>query len=137
MSHQSGAWLSRLSPNAVIFLDLLSGSPIASDGFQGSNRMDRIAMLFLAGVGIACICVGYRLFCGLPALGQPSRRASRSVVFLLNIVPGALLALIGAGILTAETRSMIVHRQATRHMQPAAQGTSRHPGLAGYSQKTV
>jgi hypothetical protein len=59
--------------------------------------MDRIAMSLLAGVGVLLIYAGYKLFCGLPALNGTS--ANRTSVFMLNIVPGALLALAGTALI--------------------------------------
>jgi len=85
--------------------------------------MDGIATLFLTGLGLFCIFLGYRLFCGLPAMN--GLRASRSSVILLNVVPGALLALFGAGLLTAEVRGVISHRPPISYHQPAA-GTAWH-----------
>jgi hypothetical protein len=82
--------------------------------------MDRIAMLLIAGAGLACIYVGYRLFCGLPAISRGGPQVSRSSVFLMNVVPGALLALVGSGLLTAEARSVLSHRPVVRHHIPAA-----------------
>ena len=90
-------------------------------------------MLLLAGLGVACIYVGYQLFCGLPAIGGSVPRVSRTRVFLMNIVPGALLALIGSGILTAETRNILPHRHAVIHQKPASEGVFWHPGKSGYS----
>ncbi len=94
--------------------------------------MDRFAMLFLAGLGLACICAGYQLFCGLPAMTGPRPRVSPASVLLLNIIPGALLALIGAGILTAETHSIVSHKHVVPHRRSAGEGVSWHPGKAGF-----
>jgi hypothetical protein len=84
--------------------------------------MDYVASLFLAALGATCIYAGYKLFCDLPAMG-----ASRAAVFLLNIVPGALLALSGTALLTSEARGMLSHRPAIRRDAPPAEGTSWHP----------
>jgi hypothetical protein len=84
--------------------------------------MDYVASLFLAAVGATCIYAGYKLFCDLPAMG-----ASRAAVFVLNIVPGALLALSGTALLTTEARGMLSHRAAIRREAPPAEGTSWHP----------
>jgi hypothetical protein len=84
--------------------------------------MDYVASLFLAAVGATCIYAGYKLFCDLPAMG-----ASRAAVFLLNIVPGALLALSGTALLTTEARGMLSTRPAMRREAPPAEGTSWHP----------
>jgi hypothetical protein len=46
---------------------------------------------------------------------------------LLNIVPGAFLALFGAALLTTEARGMVLaHRPAILRQGPAAEGTSWH-----------
>jgi hypothetical protein len=50
-------------------------------------------------------------------------------VFLMNIVPGALLALFGTVLLTTEARAMVSHRPVVEHHQPAAEDTSWHPGM--------
>jgi len=95
--------------------------------------MEQIAMLLMAGVGVACIYIGYQLFCGLPAIAGSARSVSRTRVFLMNVVPGALLALIGAGILTAETRNILPHRHAAIRQKAAPEGVSWHPAKSGYS----
>jgi hypothetical protein len=86
--------------------------------------MNFVAMLFLTAVGATCIYAGYRLFCDLPAMSRRGPRANRAAVFLLNIVPGALLAMSGTALLMAEGRVMLSHRPAIRHYEPAAEGTS-------------
>ena len=91
------------------------------------TRMQQIATLILAAVGAACIYAGYRLFCGLPAMNNPGR--NRAAVFLMNMLPGALLALFGTVLLTTEARAMVSHRPGIEHRQPAAQDTSWHPGM--------
>jgi hypothetical protein len=91
--------------------------------------MELIATLFAAVIGLACICAGYQLFCGLPAMqGGQGRRGPASIV-LMNLVPGALLALFGTGILTAQALALSSHRPASlEHRLPAADGTLRpHP----------
>lgn len=95
--------------------------------------MEQIAMLLLMGLGVACIYVGYQLFCGLPAIGGSPARVSRTRVLLVNVIPGALLALIGAGILTAGTRNILPRRHAIVHQKPASEGASWHPGKSSYS----
>jgi len=85
--------------------------------------MDRIAMSLLAGVGVLLIYAGYKLFCGLPHMNGSS--ASRTSVFLLNIVPGALLALVGTGLVA---QGIWPHKQTTplvnRHR--ASEGATWH-----------
>jgi hypothetical protein len=89
--------------------------------------MDRIAMLFLTGVGIMCLYAGYKLFCGLPAIN--GTQTSRTSVFLLNIVPGALLALIGTGILAAEARNLVAADRPLIHRHHSGEeGASWHRG---------
>jgi len=68
--------------------------------------MNWLGMLFFTGLAVVCIHAGYQLFCGLPAL----RCTGRLGTFVLNIIPGALLALIGMGILTAQVRSLVLHK---------------------------
>src|ERR1035437_9581326 len=91
--------------------------------------MDRFAMLFLAGIGPACICAGYKLFCGLPAMS--SRRASRASVLLLNIIPGALLALIGVGILTTAVRAVASDTPPIQRHPATDEGATWHGGKFG------
>jgi hypothetical protein len=67
--------------------------------------------LLLTALGLICILAGYRLFCGLPA-----RHYSQLTVFTLNILPGALLALFGAGLLTAQARALVVHHPPTHRV---------------------
>jgi hypothetical protein len=93
--------------------------------------MDWIAMLFVAAVGASCVYAGYKLFCGLPALSD-GPRASRASVLLLNVVPGALLALIGMGLLTAEARGLVSHRPAIRRQTQPAEGASWHLRKPGF-----
>lgn len=91
--------------------------------------MPSFAMLLLACVGLGSIFGGYRLFCGLPVLNNrgSGRPATRRAVFLLNIVPGALLALFGTGLLMAEARGAIAPRPAVRHHRLSPEGTSWRP----------
>jgi hypothetical protein len=89
--------------------------------------MENLATLILAAVGIACIYTGYRLFCCLPALNNRTVPTNRAAVFLMNVVPGALLALFGAVLLTTQARAMVAHRPVIQRRQPAAEGTSWHP----------
>ena len=95
--------------------------------------MDRIATLFFMAVGLMCIYAGYKLFCGLPAIHRQGARASRTSVFLLNIIPGALLALAGTGLLAAQTRGLLSHRPAVHRHGPAEEGASWHRGYTGKS----
>jgi hypothetical protein len=88
--------------------------------------MDRVATMFLASLGAICIYAGYRLFCDLPVLRREGQRANRAAVLLVNMIPGALLALFGAALITTEARGMLTHRPAIRYQAPAAQGTSWH-----------
>lgn len=90
--------------------------------------MDRLGMVFLAGVGLVCIYAGYELFCGLPAARGHSR-FSRALV--LNIVPGALLGLAGMGILTAEFRMAISHKPAIERRQRPVDESTGHRKEAG------
>jgi hypothetical protein len=55
---------------------------------------------------------------------------NRISVFLLNVVPGALLALVGAGILMADVHGLTHRRPVTEHRRPGAEGTSWHHGAA-------
>lgn len=73
--------------------------------------------MLLALAGIGCIYAGYVLFCGLPAA-----RAGRSRTRLLcvNILPGALLALIGMSVITFQVKSVIApHRVVPERQAPA------------------
>jgi hypothetical protein len=80
--------------------------------------MERFAALFLTGIAVICIYAGYQLFCDLPA----ASRGNRLRVFLLNIVPGALLALIGMGIFTAQVRTLISHKPFVEKHQRSTAG---------------
>jgi len=75
--------------------------------------------LLLAALGLICIFVGYRLFCGLP-----SRQYPRATVFVLDILPGAVLALFGAGLFTTQARAMFAHRPSMHRVAPAEQDTA-------------
>jgi hypothetical protein len=81
--------------------------------------MPQAATLILAALGIICIAVGYRLFCGLPALRR-QHRTPRAALFVLNILPGALLALFGAGLFTVQARTLL----------------SKHPGIHQHEHAT-
>ena len=94
--------------------------------------MDRIAMLFLTFVGVVCICAGYKLFCGLPALNSQTARLSRSGVFMINVIPGVLLALFGTGLLMAQVHGALTHKPAVEHRHPASEGATWHRGKAGF-----
>jgi hypothetical protein len=94
--------------------------------------MDRIAMLFFAGLGAACIYAGYRLFCDLPAMNGEQGSPNGAAVFFMNVVPGILLAVLGVGLLAAQAHGVMSQRSAVRHRQPAAEGASWHSGKAGF-----
>ena len=87
--------------------------------------MNYIATLFLAVFGATCIYAGYRLFCGLPVLSEAGR-VTWARGLLLNVIPGALLALFGTALLTTEARAMMPHRAGVHRYQPATEGTSWH-----------
>lgn len=93
--------------------------------------MDRIAMLFFAGLGAACIYAGYKLFCDLPAMNGEQARPN-GAVFLLNVVPGVLLTLLGVGLLAAQAHGVMSHRASVGHHQPAPEGASWHSGKSGF-----
>jgi hypothetical protein len=95
--------------------------------------MENPATLILAAFGLACIYAGYRLFCGLPSMNKYTRPA----VFLMNVVPGALLALFGTFLITTQARAMVSHRPAIQRHQPAAEGTSWHPGAAHHVDRSA
>jgi len=88
--------------------------------------MNHVWTLFLAGLGALCIYAGYRLFCELPVTRRQGAPASLAAVILLNMVPGALLALFGAGLFTVEARGMMTRRPGIRYQTPSAEGTSWH-----------
>jgi len=91
--------------------------------------MDRFAMLFLTLAGLISIYAGYQLFCGLPALR--TQGVTPASVLLLNIVPGALLAVGGIAILTVEARTLISHPSSIEHRQPSNEGATWHRTKAG------
>ncbi len=82
---------------------------------------------FFAAIGVACIYAGYRLFCGLPALRTaPADPAS---VVLRNMLPGALLAVTGAALLTVQAQAVLGAHTGPRRHTPPVEGTSWHrPG---------
>ena len=86
--------------------------------------MDHVFTLFLASLGAICIYAGYRLFCDLPVARRQGIQPSRTTVLLLNIVPGALLALFGAALFTTEARGMLTPRPALHNQSPSTEGTS-------------
>ena len=97
--------------------------------------MDLLASLLVASIGVACIAAGYRLFCGLPALSGQRPPVSRFGVVVRNVIPGILLTLIGAGVLTAEVRGVLTHRLPVRHVQRGP--GSRHSGLSHFSDRAA
>lgn len=99
--------------------------------------MERIGMLFLAALGLTCIYAGYRLFCDLPAMNGDRPQANRVGVFLVNIIPGALLALIGVGLLSAEVHGAMSHQPAGVHRHQPAEGASWHRGRSGFPARTA
>ncbi len=78
--------------------------------------MDYFVRLFIATLGLACIYAGYRLFCGLPAL-NPHRPVNRASVYALNVIPGVILALSGAGLLTAQALIPLSHRHSSTSIE--------------------
>jgi hypothetical protein len=89
--------------------------------------MEHLATLILAAVGAACIYAGYRLFCGLPAMNNCVRPSNRAAVFLMNIVPGALLAVFGTVLLTTQARAMVSHRPVLEQHHVSPEGAAWHP----------
>ncbi len=73
--------------------------------------MDRLISLLLATAAVAAIYLGYTLLCELPA----TRGAGRIKVILLNLIPGALLTIAGAGILTTQAQTLIARHRALHH----------------------
>ena len=97
--------------------------------------MDRFAIILAASLGLACIYAGYKLFCGLPAQQSDGPAASRTGVVLLNVIPGALLALLGAGILMAEVHGFTTHgagHGTAIHRHQPASGASWQRGRSGF-----
>jgi hypothetical protein len=81
--------------------------------------------MLLTAIGLICIYAGYVLFCGLPAarIGR-----SRMRLLLLNIVPGALLALIGMTAITSQVKSVLEpHRIVRERQTPAVDSRERVP----------
>ena len=86
----------------------------------------KLAMMAIGGVSLY---VGYRLFCDTPPLSEARVRS----IVLRNFVAGALLAVLGLGILFTEARafaaqSHAAHRQSNRH-HPAEEGSFQTPRL--------
>jgi hypothetical protein len=84
--------------------------------------MGLFSLLCMLGAAAICLREGYKLFCGIPAAGSQSRRR----VFLWNIVPGALLALLGAGLLTAGVHRIVSHDAQTQRLVPGSRGAVWH-----------
>lgn len=87
--------------------------------------MERWITLFLTGAGIALIYAGYLLFCGLPS-AENRRNVSKTRLLMLNVLPGALLALSGMAIITAQVRTVLVPHASIQHHQPLR---SNHAGI--------
>jgi len=90
-----------------------------------------MAALFTSALGLSCIYAGYVLFCGLPAA---RRGRSRTRLLLLNMVPGALLALIGMSVLTCQVKTVLETHRVVRNRQTPSVDTRdrvrvRPPGL--------
>ncbi|HVW09436.1 MAG TPA: hypothetical protein VHC90_12680 [Bryobacteraceae bacterium] len=79
--------------------------------------------MLLAVIGLACIYAGYVLFCGLP-----SARWGRSKLRLLalNILPGAVLASIGVGVIMFQVKSVVTPHRVVR-ARPAGLLQARRP----------
>jgi len=135
ISHQLPARISILSPEILCFQCLLSGDSIAVIRIGERSKMDRFAILFAA-LGLICIYAGYKLFCGLPAMNGGKSRANWLTVFLINVVPGALLALVGTGLLMGQVRSVFSHPASIRGHQPA-EGTTWHRAYSGLRARTA
>ncbi len=85
--------------------------------------MDRTATWILAGLGAICIYAGYRLFFAAPAAKRQGFLPRRAALLLMNMLPGAVLTLFGAAILTTAASTLFWHRQPVIQHTPAA-GTS-------------
>jgi hypothetical protein len=90
--------------------------------------------LAIAGVGALSIFLGYRLFCEMPWA------KTRGVLFVSGVA-GALLALFGMGILSADLRGLHAERgsetrPAAHHAKPAGEGSFAKPG-AGKHRSTA
>lgn len=85
--------------------------------------MDRTAAWIVAGLGGICIYAGYRLFCTAPVAGGRTELARRTKAVLANFLPGAVLALFGAAILTTAAQSLFMKKPAAHGRTPAS-GTS-------------
>ena len=86
----------------------------------------KIAMMAIGGISLY---IGYRLFCDTPRVSQ----ARAHSVVLRNFVAGALLAVVGLGILFTAARSLAAqnheaHRRWNRP-KPAQQGSYETPRL--------
>jgi hypothetical protein len=73
--------------------------------------------MLLTAIGLICIYAGYVLFCRLPA-ARAGR--SRMRLFFLNLLPGALLALIGMSAITYQVKSVIAPHRVVRQRQAPA-----------------
>jgi hypothetical protein len=79
--------------------------------------------MLLTAIGLICIYAGYVLFCGLPAA---RRGRSRMRLLLLNLLPGALLALIGMSTITWQVKNVIAPHRVVRQ-RPAPAGPAGLP----------
>jgi hypothetical protein len=86
----------------------------------------KLAMMAIGGVSLY---MGYRLFCDTPQVSEERLRA----VVLRNFVAGALLALLGLGILFHEARAFAAQsheaRRGWNRKKPAEQGSFATPPL--------
>jgi hypothetical protein len=93
--------------------------------------MGLFAVLFLTGIGLTLIYAGYKLFCELPAMAGPGGTPTTFRALLLNIVPGALLALAGVGLIASQARGFMSHRSAIHRGHTAEEGAAWHRGESG------
>ncbi len=86
----------------------------------------RLAIMAIGGVSLY---TGYRLFCDTPQVSEHRLR----VVVLRNFVAGALLAVLGLGILFTEARAFAAQsheaRRSWNRKKPAQQGSFEAPRL--------
>lgn len=86
----------------------------------------KLAMMAIGGISLY---MGYRLFCDTPRVSEERVRA----IVLRNFVAGALLAVLGLGILFSEARAFAAqsheaHRRWNRS-HPAEEGSFQAPRL--------
>ena len=95
--------------------------------------MGLFSLLCILGAAAICLHEGYKLFCGIPAAGSQTRGR----VFLWNIIPGAVLALLGAGLLTAGVHRIVSHDAQAHRSVRGSHGVVWHSASSRNSSERI